>query len=141
VWVDPRSAGVAAGTEFLPLDFTNVSAHSCQLSGFPSVMLASRSGTQLGGTGQADRSLSAQYLILGTGQTAHAWLRLADVMNLPASQCQPVTAAGLHVALPGESTAVFVTDPLTTCHQQVQGTAVLTVEPFRLGKARPGTAG
>lgn len=141
VRLDTGSAGVAAGTATLPLDFTNTSATPCRLAGFPVVTLAtSRDGKQVGIAATADMSLAARALSLGAGQTAHIWLKILDVMNLPASQCQPVGAAGLRVALPGQSAATFISHALTTCAKVVPGADILTVEPFRLGQALPGTA-
>lgn len=140
VTLDLRSAGVAAGTSYVPLDFTNISALPCRLGGFPTVTLASRSGQQIGTAGRADTSAAAESLMLTAGQTAHVWLHLLDVVNLPAARCRPAAAAGLRVALPGQASATFISHALTTCGKQIHGTDILTVEPFRPGQARPGTA-
>jgi len=140
VTLDIRSAGVAAGSSYVPLDFTNVSAFPCRLAGFPTVTLTSRSGKQLGAGGQADRGLAAESLMLGAGQTAHVWLHLLDVMNLPPASCRPVAAAGLRVALPGQASAIFISHAVTTCGRPVHGTEILIVDPFRPGQARRGTA-
>lgn len=140
VTLDIRSAGVAAGTSYVPLDFTNISTTSCELTGFPIVMLAGSSDQQIGRAAVADRSLAASGVVLAAGQAAHIWLRLADVTNLPTGQCQPTTAAGLRVSLPGQTSSTFISHPLTTCAKHVQGAEILTVEPFRPGQARPGTA-
>jgi hypothetical protein len=119
VTVDTHAAGVAAGSSYLPLDFTNTSSASCRLAGFPAVMTAS---------GKAG------------GQTAHIWLRVVEVANIPKAQCDPVAVAGLWVGLPGEQQTTYIGHQLTTCAKRVRGTEVLTVEPFRPGSARPGTA-
>jgi Protein of unknown function (DUF4232) len=141
VRLDTGSAGVAAGTSFLPLDFTNSGSSSCLLAGFPEVTIAaSQHGRQIGGAATLDRSASAQTLTLAAGQTAHIWLRLVDVANLPTSKCRPVQAAGLRIGLPGQSQLAFVPHPLMACERTTGGTDVLTVEPFRPGVARPGTA-
>jgi Protein of unknown function (DUF4232) len=141
VRLDTGSAGVAAGTSYLPLDFTNDGSSSCLLAGFPEVTFAdSESGRQIGAAATLDRSASAQTLTLAAGQTAHIWLRLVDVANLPTAKCRPVQAAGLRVGLPGQSRLTFVAHPLMACGRTVAGTDVLTVEPFRAGIAKPGTA-
>jgi Protein of unknown function (DUF4232) len=101
---------------------------------------ASSAGRQIGAAAVSDRSAAARGMVLAGGQTAHIWLRVADVVNLPRAQCRPVTAAGLRVALPGQSQATFIGHPLTTCARQVHGTDVLIVEPFRPGTARAGSA-
>ena len=141
VRLDTGSAGVAAGSSYLPLDFTNVGAASCTLAGFPQVSVAASSaGKQLGAAGTLDRGATAQLMVLSAGQSAHIWLRLVEVTNIPAAQCHPVAAAGLRVSLPGQQQGTFVAHAMTTCARSVAGTDVLTVEPFRPGAARPGTA-
>ena len=141
VKVDPHAAGVAAGSSYLPLDFTNTSGASCQLAGFPDVTIASgRDGKQIGSAATADTSASAKVMVLSGGQTAHIWLRVTDVANIPKSQCRPVSAAGLRVGLPGEQQTTYIGQPITTCARVLHGTEVLTVEPFQPGAARPGTA-
>ncbi len=139
--LDTGSAGVAAGTSYLPLDFTNNGGASCLLAGFPEVTFAaSQRGRQIGAAATQDRGAAAQTMTLAAGQTAHIWLRLAEVANLPATRCRPVQAAGLRIGLPGQSQLTFVPHPLLACGRTVGGMDVLTVEPFRPGLARPGTA-
>jgi hypothetical protein len=141
VKLDARATGVAAGSSYIPLDFTNVSPARCRLAGFPQVTIAASSaGKQIGAAAAADRSATARGTILADGQTAHIWLRVASIANIPSAQCRPVAAAGLRIALPGQSQTTFIGHPLTTCAKQVRGTDVLTVEPFRPGIARAGSA-
>jgi Protein of unknown function (DUF4232) len=139
--LDIHAAGVAAGTAYFPLDFTNISPATCRLSGFPAVTIAmSRGGRQVGTAAVTDRSISPRELVLPAGRTAHIWLRLVDVMNLPRAECKPVLAAGLRVRLPGRQVSTFIGHALTTCAKHVHGTDLLTVEPFQPGQAHPGTA-
>ncbi len=141
VTVDTHAAGAAAGSSYLPLDFTNTSSASCQLAGFPEVITASgRDGKQIGAAAAADTSAAAKVMVLTGGQTAHIWLRVVDVANIPKGQCGPVTAAGLRVGLPGGRQTTYIGHRILTCARRVQGTEVLTVEPFQPGSARPGTA-
>ena len=139
--LDTQSAGVAAGSSYIPLDFTNIGGASCTLSGFPQVSVAASStGRQLGAAGTLDRGAAAELMVLSSGQSAHIWLRLVDVANIPATQCDPVPGAGLRISLPGQQPGTFIAHSMTTCAKSVTGTDVLTVEPFRPGAARPGTA-
>ncbi|HET7018109.1 MAG TPA: DUF4232 domain-containing protein [Streptosporangiaceae bacterium] len=141
VSLDIKSAGVAAGTSLIPLNFTNVGTASCQLSGFADVsFVTSSSGHQIGPAATVDRSLSPQSLRLGAGSSAHLWLRLVQAADLPTSTCKPKTVAGLQVRLPGQATSIFVAHQFTTCAKRVHGTDILTVEPFKAGLARAGTA-
>lgn len=141
VTLDLKSAGVAAGTSLIPLDFTNTSKVSCDLTGFAAVsFVTSSAGHQVGPAATVDRSLSPRNLRLVAGNTAHLWLRLVQAADLPASTCRPKAVAGLLVKLPGQATSIFVRHQFTTCAKRLHGTDILTVEPFQAGKARAGTA-
>src|ERR1700761_7247768 len=71
VALDLKSAGVAAGTSLIPLDFTNVSTSSCRLAGYAYVSFASKyKGKRIGPAATADRALAAHALLLGKGKTA-----------------------------------------------------------------------
>jgi hypothetical protein len=139
--IDDRAAGVAAGTALIPLDFTNVSASSCRLTGYAYVSFAtSDKGQRIGQVAAADRALPPHTLLLGAGKTAHLWLRMVAAANLPASICRPTTAGGLQIRLPGQSASTFLAHRFLTCANRVKGTDILTVEPFQSGRARAGTA-
>ncbi|HXS66696.1 MAG TPA: DUF4232 domain-containing protein [Streptosporangiaceae bacterium] len=141
VSLDLSSAGVAAGTSLIPLDFTNVGTANCELTGFADVsFVTSSSGHQVGPAATVDRSLSPQSLRLGAGRSAHLWLRLVEAADLPMSTCKPKNVAGLLVRLPGQATSIFIAHQFTTCAKRVHGTDILTVEPFKAGLARAGTA-
>jgi len=141
VKLNTEAAGVAAGTSYLPVDFTNVGPGRCALHGFPQVTIAAgRAGARIGAAASVDRSLAATAVVLGARQTAHIWVHLADVANLPTAACRPVTAAGLRVSLPGQRRAAFVSHRLTGCAKPVSGTDLMIVGPFQPGSARPGTA-
>jgi hypothetical protein len=141
VTLDLKSAGVAAGTSLIPLDFTNTSAVSCRLTGFAAVsFVTSNAGRQVGAAAAVDRGLSPRNLRLVAGDSAHLWLRLVEAANFPASACGPKTAAGLLVRLPGQATSIFVAHQFTACAKRLRGTDILTVEPFQAGRARAGTA-
>lgn len=139
--LDTKAAGAAAGTSFVPLDFTNTSAASCALSGFPVVSFAaSRAGGAVGQPGTADRTAAAMRLSLAPGGSAHVWLRLASAANFPPTQCGPVSAAGFRVTLPGWHTGAFVVGRALTCARVVRGSQPLVIEPFSPGLARRGAA-
>jgi hypothetical protein len=142
VTLDLKSAGVAAGTSLIPLDFTNTSTVTCDLTGFADVsFVTSSAGHQVGPAATVDRSLSPQSLRLVAGDTAHLWLRLVEAADLPTATCEPKNVAGLLVKLPGQATAIFVRHEFTTCAKPLHdGTDILTVEPFQPGRARAGSA-
>ncbi len=139
--LDLKSAGVAAGTSLIPLDFTNVGAATCTLTGFATVsFVTSGAGHQVGPAATVDKSLSAGSLRLVAGGSAHLWLRLVQAANLPSTTCEPKPVAGLMVRLPGQASTIFVSHAFITCAKKVRGTDILTVEPFKAGLARAGTA-
>jgi Protein of unknown function (DUF4232) len=141
VTLDFHAAGVAAGTALFPLDFTNISRRSCHLTGYPAVSFATGTARRRIGTAAAlDRSVRVRSVALAPGETAHAWLRVTDAQNYPASQCRPVTADGLRVDLPGQHSASFLSHAFPVCSAAMRGRAVLTVQPIQPGRARRGMA-
>jgi hypothetical protein len=141
VKLDTAAAGVAAGTYYVPLEFTNITGQACQLSGYPAVALTSGvSGRQIGPQAAVDRSVRSAAVRLAPGGTAHAWLQVTDVANIPGRRCHPATAAGLRVEAPGARSASYVAHRLPACAAARAGNGVITVHPVQPGRARRGTA-
>jgi hypothetical protein len=141
VRLDTAAAGVAAGSYFVPLEFTNTSGQACQLAGYPAVAFTTgAAGQQIGTAAAADHSVPAHPVLLAPGDTAHAWLQLLSTAAIPASKCHPVTATGLRVAAPGTQSASYVAHPVPACRAVIRGSKILTVHPVQRGKARRGTA-
>jgi hypothetical protein len=141
VVLDTAASGAAAGTYYVPLDFTNTTSKPCQLSGFPDVALtAGAAGAQIGPQAAADRSVAAATVRLAPGGTAHAWLQIADAASFPAGTCHPVMAAGMRVQTPGSRTASYVAHRLPACKAARRSGQILTVHPVQPGRARRGTA-
>ena len=139
--LDTAAAGVAAGTEYVPLEFTNTSSQSCELSGFPAVALTSGvTGQQIGTEAAVDRSVRATAVLLKPGGIAHAWVGIADVANLPAKTCRPVTAAGFRVVVPGSESASYLAHRVPACKEPAKAGGILIVRPVQPGAARRGTA-
>lgn len=141
VTLDLRAAGVAAGSSFLPLDFTNISRSACRLAGYPQVAFAAAaSGQQVGTAAALDRSVLARPVVLVPGASAHAWLQVTDALSFPAQQCHPVMANGFRVTLPGQSADSYIMHALPACAAAMHGSQILTVQPVQPGLARRGTA-
>jgi hypothetical protein len=141
VQLDTAAAGVAAGTEYVPLEFTNTSSQSCELSGYPAVALTSGvAGQQIGAEAAVDRAVPATGVLLAPGGVAHAWVGITDVADLPASKCRPVTAKGFRVVVPGSESASYLAHPVPACKATAQGAGILIVRPVQPGAARRGTA-
>jgi hypothetical protein len=138
--VDTRLAGVAAGTWHIPLNFRNISGSACKLAGFPVVGISyGPKGRRIGAPSTLDHTRPVVPLVVLAKHRAHLWILLAEVGKLPASVCRPVTGAGLRIRLPGQHRTTFVRHRLTTCARKIRGADILTVEPFRAGKAKRGT--
>ena len=95
VWLGVGSGGGQAGGIVYPLEFTNVSGHTCQLYGFPGVS-AERAGNQVGSAAGRDHSVPARTVTLRNRATAHAFLQITDVSAFPPASCNAVTADGTH---------------------------------------------
>jgi hypothetical protein len=111
--------GTAAGAGYR-LEFTNTSDTACTLSGYPVVSAVLASGRQAGDAAAHDTSAVAAAVELAPGATAHALA--ANAAALPADRCEPVAAAGLRVAAPGQAGQVpgqaggrYVRHALTAC--------------------------
>jgi hypothetical protein len=98
----------AAGTVYRTLRFTNVSARTCTLQGFPGVSyVAGDDGHQVGAA--ASRTPGGGGVVrLGAGQSASTVVALVNVHNYEAATCRPQPVRGLRVYPPGETRSEFV---------------------------------
>lgn len=140
VWIDTQGNG-AAGSVYYHLQFTNISVHSCTLTGYPGVSAVNAAGRRLGRP--ASRSVLhptrrvslsgapfAEGGPIGLGATATAVLRILNVDNYPAARCGRATAVGLRVYAPNQSVAKFVSLPLLACtHPTAPFLSVESVQP------------
>jgi Protein of unknown function (DUF4232) len=141
VTLDASAAGVAAGSSFVPIEFTNASSSACTLAGYPAVAFASGvAGPQIGAAAAAEVSTQPATLVLVPGAVAHAWLQILDVANFPSAQCKPVQASGLRVSFTGAQTAAYLAHPFPACANALHSSDVLAVFPVQPGPAKRGTA-
>ncbi|HEY7142987.1 MAG TPA: DUF4232 domain-containing protein [Streptosporangiaceae bacterium] len=141
VTLDVTAAGAAAGSLYLPIDFTNTSARRCQLAGYPRVTFTrGPAGAQIGAAAAADHATAPRQVTLAPGGMAHAWLRVASAANFPPRECRPVTAAGLLITAPGQPSASYLRHSLLACARVPRGGQVLAVQPVAPGRGRRGTA-
>jgi Protein of unknown function (DUF4232) len=139
ITLDVSQASATAGSTYYPLNFTNTSASSCELYGYPGVSFAAAStaaAEQIGAAARRNGAFGKLTVRLAPGATAHAWLQVAVAGNYPPSACQPVTADWLRVYPPGETVAGYVTHTFNACSSA--STALLTVLPVRAGQALAG---
>jgi len=138
--LDSTVAGVAAGTSYVPLEFTNTSAGPCTLPSYPGVTFASaEGGPPIGAPAVQQDKTAVQTVLVAPGQLAHAWLQIASAANYPAARCHPVTAQGLLVSLTSSSPPSFVADPVLTCAEPPAASTILSVFPVRTGQPQRGT--
>jgi phosphoribosylcarboxyaminoimidazole (NCAIR) mutase len=95
----------------VPVEFTNISAAACTLSGYPQVSAYRAGGAQVGNAAVLDRSVTARRIVLAPGATAHA----AVVENVSPGECRPVDVTGLRVVLPGQDVPRYVRHAMTAC--------------------------
>lgn len=100
VWLGLGEGGAAAGSIYMPLEFSNVGSSACSLDGHPGVSAFYENGSQL--ASPASWTGSAQRVTLQPGGTAHATLRMEDG---GISCSMPDTASGLRVYPPNQTAA------------------------------------
>jgi hypothetical protein len=140
VTVNASQVGGAAGSTYLPVDFTNTSSSPCGLYGYPGMSFVTAgdgSGSQIGAAAQQNPSFGKVPVRLAAGGVAHAWLQVAEAGNYPAATCQPVTAHWLRVYAPGETQALYVSHAFDACSSD--SAPLLTVMPVRSGQGVQGT--
>jgi hypothetical protein len=113
VWVARDQTGVAAGTAYYHLEFTNLSHHACTLYGFPGVSARASNGKLLGNPASRDHAVKARTVRLAPGRTGYALLEYSDVVtgNCP----NKATAAYLLVYAPDQFVADTTFWSLTSC--------------------------
>jgi Protein of unknown function (DUF4232) len=122
VWLNTQGDG-AAGSTFYALEFTNLSSHSCTLSGFPHVSAIDLLGHQIGLAASHDNASSSRTITLA-GSSGHSFgdtgtvaLRIVRAEDFPSTSCHIVTAAGLRVYAPGAVSADVIPFPFEACSQ------------------------
>ena len=116
VWVAVNQGNGAAGTIYYPLEFTNLSHHTCYLFGFPGVSAIDLNGRQLGSPASWGSLVGARIVNLAPGATAHTILGYHDVVVGTAPECAQVKVATyLRVYPPGQRSATLAAFPVEAC--------------------------
>ena len=116
VWVAVDQGNGAAGTIYYPLEFTNLSGHTCYLSGYPGVSALDSSGNQLGSPAGWGSLAGAHIVNLAPGATAHTILGYHDVVVGTSPGCAQVKAATyLRVYPPGQRSSTNAAFPVDVC--------------------------
>jgi Protein of unknown function (DUF4232) len=136
-WLGLGVGGGAAGSTYYPMEFTNVTGHTCHLFGFPGVS-AIYDGHQAGSPARwvASPFSPERTVTLAPGATAHTVLQIADVAAFPAGKCGPVTATALKVYPPGQFSATSIPFSFRAC--SAKGTIFMNVQYIQPGVGVPG---
>jgi hypothetical protein len=140
VTVDSSQGGAAAGSSYVPIDFTNISAHTCTMYGYPGVSWAtSIRGSQIGSAATRLTSYSPVTVTLAPNASAHAVMQIAVAGNFPASACHPVTAHWLRIYPPDQYTSQYAKFTTQVCAKKITGSSFpLGIMPIRPGRALRG---
>jgi Protein of unknown function (DUF4232) len=115
-WVAAGQGNGAAGTIYYPLEFTNLSHHTCSLFGYPGVSVLDRNGRQLGSPAGWGSRAGARTVNLAPGATAHTILAYHDAAVSTSPGCDPVyTAAQLRIYPPDQYSATYAFFSLESC--------------------------
>jgi len=139
VTVNASQTGVAMGSSYYPVDFTNTASSACGLYGYPGVSFVTSgdgAARQIGAAAQENPGFGKVAVRLPAGGVAHAWLQVSQAGNYPSATCQPVTAHWLRIYAPGETQARYVNQTFSACSSH--GVQLLTVMPVRPGQGVQG---
>ncbi len=134
-----------ADTTYYTLEFTNISARTCSLYGYPEVSAYAGSqatGAQIGSPATHDTAIRPRPVMLAPGATAHSVLRVTGTGQFQPAACARVTAPELRVMLPDQGLQgsrvrpAFVPVILPACSKR--GPKFLSVQAIQ---PRPGIPG
>jgi Protein of unknown function (DUF4232) len=124
----------AAGSQIVPIQFTNVSSSTCTLYGFPGVSFTGETyAVQVGPAAVRNHTSIEQVITLDPGAVASAQIKIVDAQNYPAGTCGLTTASGIKVYPPNLTSAVGLPFNGFACVHKYN---VLTVNAVAAG---PGT--
>jgi len=116
VWVAVAQGNGALGTIYYPLEFTNLSQHTCYLFGYPGVSALDSNQRQLGSPADWGSLAGARIVNLAPGATAHTLLGYHDVAVTTEPGCDPVNSAvELRVYPPGQRSATYAAFSFEAC--------------------------
>jgi hypothetical protein len=141
-WLNSTGSGTT-GAIYYAIQFTNITAKSCTLTGYPGVSGVTLGGSQLGSAAVRNDTHKSFVITLASGATASTLsttgisiLKITDVANYPAATCKPVTAGGLRVYIPGQKASTVIPFPFRACSKS--GPTYLSVEPIEGGVSAAG---
>jgi hypothetical protein len=123
-------SGAGLGTAYQQVDLRNISATTCVLTGYPTVVFLDGAGRPVGQPAAPTNLLGIPIgpVTLAPGQVGHASIGVATAANYPAATCQPATTSTIRISIPGDPTGTIVQDRETVCSTSTVSTLVT---PFR----------
>lgn len=133
VWLALDQGNGTAGTTYYPLEFTNLSHHTCYLYGYPGVSARDRNGHQLGSPADWGSLRGARIVNVAPGATAHTLLGYHDVVVTTETGCHQVNSAvELRVYPPGQRSATDAAFSFPVCSHR--GPIYMSIfEPIKAG--------
>jgi hypothetical protein len=128
-------AGAAAGSTYIPLEFSNTGTTACTLDGFPGVSAVNADGAQIGSSATWNHVIEPSAVVLAPGGTAHLILQTVDVANYSPPACDPTPATGLRIYPPNQTGSVVLRIPFEACAKT--GANFLGVDPVSAGVGIP----
>lgn len=129
VWFAVDQGNGTAGSSYYPLQFTNLSKHTCSLTGFPGVSAVTSNGRQLGRAAYRDFVSPVRTVVLAPGATAHAELQYLDAAVTTSPGCRPlVTASELRVYPPDQRSTTHAVFDLPVCSRA--GATYMNIGPI-----------
>jgi hypothetical protein len=107
--------GATAGSLYYPLEFSNLSHHTCTLRGFPRVLAIGSNGKQLGNPAAHVYTGPVPLVTLRPGQSAHAVLQIAVAGVYPAPVGESATAIALKVYAANDARARYIMFSFPAC--------------------------
>ncbi len=105
----------AAGSRYINLTFTNSGSTACSMSGYPDVIYVDGSGQQIGAAASHAAEWTSSGKVLAAGESIGATLRETRASLYEAQLCQPTTAAGYQLTIPGTSHSLTLHFPAEAC--------------------------
>lgn len=131
IWAGEEPGGGTAGSVYYRIEFTNLTASACTVSGHPKVNAVDLEGRRIGAVAIHEKGKRARPVTLAPGHGASATLRIVDALNYPTGKCGATTAAGLRVSVPGGPGAKIAPLAFEACARAVAKT--LAVAPVTAG--------
>ena len=132
--VDTSQGGAAAGSTYVPINFTNTTSSTCTMFGYPGVSFVSGvPGSQIGRPAKRNPAVQASTVTLAPGAVAHATLQVAEAGNYDPSLCKPVTAHWLKIYPPNQTGPAYVSFTAQACSKPKQILSVQAVQPGPAG--------